>query len=132
MRNNGAMFYPRRPRRAEKKPAPMPAALAMLGADFDPPFGSTGEMTMPRREPPRVAREPFHIEPWPEEERLRAMQATAPVEPEPLTAHEAMIAQTREREELEELPPPGPPEVLEPLVRPQSRRLIGAPKRLNA
>jgi hypothetical protein len=111
-------------RLSRPKPKPKPnAALELMGRDYDPPYGSTGAWTVPRPpEPQPIVTPRFQVPPvdWEleaAERRERGEEPASSGAPGP-SAVEAMMHQARERGELEEPPPLGPPVEGEPLRRP--------------
>jgi hypothetical protein len=129
-RDNGGMFgrRPSKPKPAPK-PQPLPSALtAMRRDEFDqkPLGGYAGEQIVPRVDPPPQVAQPFVIEPpnWEQEARERAERGEDDVEPEPSrppgSAVAEMMAAARERGELEEPRPLGPPvQPAGPFLRPR-------------
>jgi hypothetical protein len=93
----------------------VPAAVAMMAKEReDRPFGSTGEfLAPPPSAPPRPAREPFVIEPWPEEERRKAMRRETEPPPKPLNGALAEL-KARHGDDFPELRL-DPPETVAPL-----------------
>lgn len=118
--NRGRLFPAPQP----KPPAVVPAAIAMLAAEKleSMPLGGWGGETLVAPAdpaPPPPAPEPFIVEPWPEEERLRAMQDNAEPPDPAMTAHQAMMAAALARGEVDWPEVPGPPLQLPPLERPR-------------
>jgi hypothetical protein len=112
------------PYRRPSMPKPPPkanAALELMGRDWDPPFGSSGEWIVPRpHEPQPAPTQSFQPPPpdWAEEERERRERGVEPASTSAsgLSAFEAMMLEADARGELEERPAPGPVERTVPIV----------------